>query len=317
MSFVNHITKRINFKRSLFSKPPEDIPDTYILLYSSITDKAIEVNQNTTTSKIIYKGKFDEKILITKKALMQKINISSPSDSDTYNFDVELTFNIFVYNPVVYFYNISNESDKLLKDLVMPIVRKTTKKYNVIEYNNMEDELHAILNNQNDFLDNLGIKCYIYSVQAKPDKEAIVYATRITKALLENETKIVELDTNAKIESTKLENAQKLESTDINSAIISEVVNGKITLEEAINRIDKYHQNKGETSIKNLDQFINMMNKMKNAKLINDIQIQEQTNRFINDFVQSAPLIEKKSVSEVGNFPTEDEIIEKEDEKSE
>lgn len=181
-----------------------------------------------TSSKQIRRGKYRRLVEISTNSYLKEIRFKSVSKEKSYTFDIYVKAVIQVKNPIVFYNNKNLDVDAYFTNMFALDVRKITRKYSILEYNGMDEELTNKLSSYNTVDDSTGFEYRISVVDAEPGAEAIEYVKRYDKQNLDAELK------------KKARMLEKDVSDDYEKAIRTEVIEGKISEREAILEINKF-----------------------------------------------------------------------------
>ena len=150
-------------------------------------------------------------------------------------------------------------------------VRKITRKYSILEYDGMDEELTNKLSSYNTLDESTGFEYRISVVDAEPGVEAIEYVKRNDKQNLDAELK------------KKARDLVKDVATDYENAVRTEVIEGKISEKEAIIEINRFRNADYE---ERLNQVVDLRERRliseDNArKMIKKIQIMDNQENLI------------------------------------
>lgn len=309
MSNATHKIIEKEFKNGLFPKVPATIPGYAVLLRNSSTGEIVCVSHRTTPRTISI-GKYDKLIEVQTGRNLYRIDLTSPSISDKYIFDVTVKVYITVCDPVSYYLERETDFLKTISDILYPEIRKATKRYDVIDYKNIEDALTQQLQVKSFGKEIPCIEFEFYDIQVQPEHEAMKYVKRTSDAWLEKKAKQAEADAIADIQKYQ---GQKASEMDLNmeKAIVQEVMDGKIPLHEAITKIDSYNQAMGEQKLENVQKLIGMLFDMKNQEIISDLEVEKQVMHILqNATIGTDNLLEDKNTSdkEDADFPTQADV---------
>ena len=187
----------------------------------------IVVNEKTS-SKQIRRGKYRRLVEISTNPYLKEIRFKSASKERSYTFDIYVKAVIQVKNPIVFYNNKNLDVDAYFTNMFTLDVRKITRKYSILEYDGMDEELTNKLSSYNTVDESTGFEYRISVVDAEPGVEAIEYVKRNDKQNLDAELK------------KKARNLVKDVAIDYENAIRTEVIEGKISEREAILEINKF-----------------------------------------------------------------------------
>lgn len=196
------------------------------ILTEGVNDDII-VDERTTT-KEIRRGKYKRLIEISTSPYLKEIRFESASRERSYTFDIYVKAVIQVKDPIVFYHNKNLDVDAYFTNMFTLDVRKITRKYSILEYDGMDEELTNKLSSYNTVDESTGFEYRISVVDAEPGSEAIEYVKRNDKQNLDAELK------------QKARELGKDVATDYENAIRTEVIEGKISEKEAILEINRF-----------------------------------------------------------------------------
>lgn len=186
------------------------------------------VVDDKTSSKQIRRGKYKRLVEISTNPYLKEIRFQSASKERSYTFDIYVKAVIQVKNPIVFYNNKNLDVDAYFTNMFTLDVRKITRKYSILEYDGMDDELTNKLSSYNTVDESTGFEYIISVVDAEPGIEAIEYVKRNDKQNLDAELK------------KKARGLAKDVETDYENAVRMEVIEGKISETEAILEINRF-----------------------------------------------------------------------------
>ena len=168
-----------------------------------------------TSSKQIKRGKYRRLVEISTNPYLKEIRFKSASKERSYTFDIYVKAVIQVKNPIVFYNNKNLDVDAYFTNMFTLDVRKITRKYSILEYDGMDEELTNKLSSYNTVDESTGFEYRISVVDAEPGAEAIEYVKRNDKQNLDAELKKKARDL-VKDVATDYENAVKEAILEIN-----------------------------------------------------------------------------------------------------
>lgn len=212
-----------------------------------------------TTVKEIRRGKYNKLVEISTLPYLKEITFNSPSKETYYSFDVYVKAVIQVSEPIVFYENRNIDVDAYFKNLFSLDVKKITGRYSILDYVGMDDELTEKLSSYNTIDKSTGFSYQISVVDATPGEKAQEYVQKYGKQ---------QLDTALMKNAGKLTN--ELPKT-YEEAIKAEVVEGKLTMTEALIKINEHNNT-------NFDNQLDRINKLRKDDLITDSQARDYVN---------------------------------------
>lgn len=198
---------------------------TYILTEGVNDDIVVD---DKTWSKQIRRGKYRRLVEIATNPYLKEIRFKSASKERSYTFDIYVKAVIQVKNPIVFYNNKNLDVDAYFTNMFTLDVRKITRKYSILDYDGMDEELTNKLSSYNTLDESTGFEYRISVVDAEPGVEAIEYVKRNDKQNLDAELK------------KKARDLVKDVATDYENAVRTEVIEGKISETEAILEINRF-----------------------------------------------------------------------------
>lgn len=241
---------------------------TYILTEGVNDDIVVD---DKTSSKQIRRGKYRRLVEIATNPYLKEIRFKSASKERSYTFDIYVKAVIQVKNPIVFYNNKNLDVDAYFTNMFTLDVRKITRKYSILEYDGMDEELTNKLSSYNTLDESTGFEYRISVVDAEPGVEAIEYVKRNDKQNLDAELK------------KKARDLVKDVATDYENAVRTEVIEGKISEKEAIIEINRFRNADYE---ERLNQVVDLRERRliseDNArKMIKKIQIMDNQENLI------------------------------------
>lgn len=236
------IVKEEVFQNGFFPKVPTYGKRDSVILLTGGSDSDVIVDEHTT-SKQIRKGKYTKLVEISTAPYRKDIKFHSPSKETYYCFDVSVTAVIQVNDPIAFYLNKNIDVDVYFDNLFSMDVRKITRKYSILNFDGMDDELAQRLSSY-DTVDPLtGFRYQISAVDATPGENAQGYVKKHGDQKL-----------NAELRRTSREEFDSVAAT-YEEAICAEVVEGKLSETEAILKIKEYRDIKYDERIKRLEEL--------------------------------------------------------------
>lgn len=196
-------------------------------IFTEGVDNDIVVDDKTSSKKI-RRGKYRRLIEISTNPYLKEIRFKSSSKERSYTFDIYVKAVIQVKNPITFYHNKNLDVDAYFTNMFMLDVRKITRKYSILKYDGMDEELTNKLSSYNTMDESTGFEYRISVVDAEPGVEAIEYVKRNDKQNLD-----VEIMKNAKDHIKDV-------AIKYDDAVRTEVIEGKLSEREAILEINRY-----------------------------------------------------------------------------
>lgn len=285
------------FKNGFFPKIPKETKGKAVLLSSEKTGNLIRVTSKVTPREVSI-GKYDEKIILDMTEKTMELNFTIPSRELAYSFDVKLNVAVSIIDPLEFYErNIDNIEGNIQNEL-KSVIKNSVKKYSVLKYDGIDDFVIDELKNNNFNIQFISIR--FINADCKPNESAAGYIKRIR----DDETeKIIEMNRHknqTEIEGSKIKNAKELVNTEIKEAIMLQVVEGKISMEDALIKYENYKQEDGDRKIANLINIKNLRDIIEGY----DDKSEKLIDVLINEIIGTAPMPNNSSQK---TFPTIDE----------
>ncbi len=215
------------YECKLFSQVPNYKKQGVAYILTEGVNDDIRIDEHITTREI-RRGKYRRLVEISTSPYLKEIRFRSASKERSYTFDIYVKAVIQVKNPIVFYNNKNLDVDAYFTNLFTLDVKKITRKYSILEYDGMDEELTNKLSSYNTIDESTGFEYRISVVDAEPGSEAIEYVKRNDKQNLDTELmhKARELARNV--------------ATDYENAVRTEVIEGKISEKEAILEINRF-----------------------------------------------------------------------------
>ncbi len=235
------IFKEETYRNGLYPKVPKSEKQGVALILTDGCKDDIIVDGNTTV-KEIRQGKYAQLVEISTRAYIKEIKFHSPSKETYYSFDVYVKGVIQVNDPIVFYKNKNLDVDAYFNNLFSLDVKKVTRKYSILDYKGMDDELKQTLSLYT-IDESTGFSYQISVVDASPGEEAKEYVRKYEKMLLDDTMRRRASDIAKSITIT------------YQDALMSEVVQGNLTQTEAILKIEEYEKANYDEKIRCLDEL--------------------------------------------------------------
>lgn len=239
--FANRlIMKDEPYENGFFAKVPKLEKRAAALILTGGVKDDIVVKENTTT-KEIRQGKYTRLVEISTSPYMKEIRFRSPSKESAFSFDVYVKAVIQIEDPILFFQSKNIDVDAYFDNLFSLDVRKITRKYSILNYEGMDEELTRTLSAVETVDEATGFTYRISVVATEPGERA---------------EEFVEKQSRQRLEAGLKKDARNLGydySHDYREAVMAEVAEGKISETEAIKRIDEYYSMKFNEKMKNIE----------------------------------------------------------------
>ena len=221
----------------------------------------ILVDGNTTT-KEIRQGKYKRLIEISTVPYIEEIRFESASKETSFTFDVYVKAVIQVKDPIVFYNNRNLDATSYFTNMFSLDVRKITRQYSVLDYDGMDEVLTQKLSSYNNVDASTGFEYRISVVDAEPGSRAIEYVRRSNEQSLNAELR------------KKARNLIGDVALDYENAARMEVVEGKLSEEEAILKIQRFRQ-------ASYGDRIRQIKELRESSLITDIEARSMIKKMM------------------------------------
>ena len=274
----------VEYKCGMFPQIPNyHKRDSWCLLTEGVMDDII-VNERTTV-KDIRRGQYRRFVEISRNTLAFVHTFNSNCEETSYTFAVTIKANVYVNDPIKFCANIRNISVRDFLDNQFSLdVKGITRKYSILNYNGIDEELTRVLTASTVSDDTSGLSYQITTVMTEPNDEAMkILKDRDNMAIKHKMTTV----------AGKIAGLNKAKT--YADAIWEEAAKGIITDVEAVQRIDEYER-------KGTNEKLAMLMKLRDEGFISDADISAQSQNFLpSPQVQSTSVkqIQKKDTSSV------------------
>lgn len=235
------ILKEEAYHNRLHSKVPKNEKQGVAVILTSGCKDDIVVDKYTTV-KEIRQGKYTQLVEISTRSYIKEIKFHSPSKETYYSFDVYVKVEMQVNDPIVFYKNKNLDIVDYFNNLFSLDVKKTTRKYSILDYKGMDDDLKQVLSLYT--MDELtGFVYQISGVDAAPGEEAKEYVHKYEKMLLDDTVR------------KRVNDMAKSITITYEDAIKSEVIEGNLTQTEAVLKIEEYEKANYDEKIRRLDEL--------------------------------------------------------------
>lgn len=238
------IVKEDIYKGGFFPIVPQyEKQGSAFILTGGVRDDIV-INEHTS-SKMIRQGKYTRLVEISTSSYLKEIRFSSPSKESAYLFDVYVKAVIQVNNPILFYQNRNIDVDAYFNNLFSLDVRKVTKKYSILDYDGMDDELQQTLSSYNTIDKATGFSYQISVVDATPGENAKDFVERYSRQQVEAGLRL------------KTQELVGVYSDDYTDAIKIKIAEGTMDEAEGLLRIEEYRNSKFEKKIKIIEEMRN------------------------------------------------------------
>jgi len=251
MSVYTPIIKNVPYENGLFPSIPS-VPMGSAVLLTDGRVPPVLVDSNLSVRQI-RNGKYSRQVEISTNSHLIEVYYSAPSKDDPYQFQILMKIAVRVFDPIKFHQSGFSDVVALFSQWFSSTVRRSAKKFAIKEYRVLDETiLSALQPNGREITDsNSGIAYFITDVETSLDQEALARIKQKT-----------DHDLNVEDELSKARVAEKLSSVDIKKAILSDVGSGKLTMAEAIIKLENLrhaHGNRQREEVREMISFINEM----------------------------------------------------------
>lgn len=274
----------VEYKCGMFPQIPNyHKRDSWFLLTEGVMDDIL-VNDRTTV-KDIRRGQYRRLVEISRNTLAFTHTFNSNCQETSYTFKVTVKANVYVNDPIKFCTNVRNISVRdFLNNQFSLDVKGITRKYSILNYNGIDEELTRVLTASTVSDNTSGLSYQISTVMTEPNDEAMKILKNRDDMAIKHEMTAV---------AGKIAGLNKAKT--YVDAIWEEAAKGNITDVEAIQHIEEYER-------KSKNEKLAMLLKLRDEGMISDADISAQSQGFLT-FPQlqstSVKQIQKKDTSSV------------------
>ena len=236
--------------------------DSWFLLTEGVLDDIV-VDERTTV-KAIRNGKYRRLVEISRNTLVATHTFNSTCKETSYNFKVTIKANVHVNDPIKFCANVRNISVRdFLNNQFSLDVRGVTRKYSILDYNGIDEDLTRVLTASIVIDDTSGLSYQIATVMTEPIGEAIEILKRRDNIMLKKAISEV-------AKPIAKSNKEKTYADAIREAAAM----GDITDVEATELIDKYNR-------ESADEQLIMWEKLRGRGAISDAEFSALSKKSI------------------------------------
>ena len=236
------IIKEEKYSSGFFTKIPnfQKNGSAFILTDGSHDDIVVD---EYTTAKEIRHGKYTKLIEISTMPYLKEIKFSSESREIAYSFDIYIKAVIQVEKPILFYQNKNIDVDAYFNNMLSLDVKRITRRYSILDYDGMDEELMQELAIYNTSDKITGLSYQISAVWGVPGEKAATYVEQYSKLQLD---------------AALRDNARRLSSQytyDYQEAIMTAVAEGKLSEIEAIEKIEMWNNSSIEHNMNLIDEL--------------------------------------------------------------
>lgn len=268
----------IGYKGGMFPKIPNyHKNDSWFILTEGVMDDIVV--DDRTTVRSIRRGQYGRLVEVSRNTLVIEHEFDSNCRETSYTFKVTVKANVHVNDPVKFCSNIRNIGVRdFLNNQFSLDVKGVTKKYSILNYNGIDEELTRVLTASVVSDETSGLSYQITTVMTEPNDEA-------KKVLKDRDDMFI----NSEMTSVAGAIAGRNKTKTYDDAIREEAAKGRITDVEAIQRIEAYKQ-------KNAQEKLGMLLKLRDEGIISDFDMSIESQAFL-----STPQFDTQQVEQIDN----------------
>ena len=174
------IIREEKFENKLFVKIPnfQKNGSAFLLTNGNTEDLLLDAQ---VTSKMIRQGKYTKLVEISTRQYIKEIHFDSPSKEIAYNFAIYVKATIQVKNPIRFYENKNLDVDAYFENLFSMDIRKITRKYSILDFAGLDDELKEQLSQYNTVDESTGFEYQVSVVDARLNTDAEEYVKEMPK----------------------------------------------------------------------------------------------------------------------------------------
>lgn len=230
------ILKDESYQGGLFPQIPNFRKDGSAFILTGGCGDDIRITEHTT-SREIRQGKYTRLVEISTRPYMKEIRFSANAKEQAYSFDVYVKAVIRVENPITFYHNRDLDVDGYFHNLLSIDVKQITRKYSLLDFSGLDLELTQRLSAYNNQDTATGFSYQVSQVDAEPGKDAKEFVARSSKQQLETAL------------SNQAGALARTLSINYAEAVMMEVTTGKLSLQEAILKIEQHQDNRFEKTV--------------------------------------------------------------------
>lgn len=197
-----------------------------------------------TTNRDIRQGRYNRLVEISTRPYMTEVRFTANAQEQAYSFDVYVKAVIQVVDPITFFRNRNIDVDAYFHSLFSIDVKQITRQYSILNYDGLDKELTRKLSAYNNIDASTGFSYQVSIVDAEPGSAAREYVSRASKQQLE-----ASLRSQAGILAKNL-------TYDYAEAVMMEVADGKISLQDAILKIEEHKDDRFDRTLDNAESLM-------------------------------------------------------------
>lgn len=285
------IIKEEPYQGGFFSKIPNTEKHGSAFILTKGYNDDIIVDEYTTV-KQIRQGKYTQLVEISTLPYIRNIQIDAPSRETYYSFRVSVKAVIEVADPITFYENKNLDVDLYFDHVFSMDVKKITRKYSILDYDGMDDELAQKLSSLSTVDESTGLQYQVSAVDAIPGEEAVEYVRKFGTQ---------------KLDAMLKKNARELTdilTDDYSQAVKTEVAEGKLTETEALEKIQEH-----DAMIQK--NRINLVRELREDGFITDRDAKIRVETVLNGIAKQDQIkeaaVEQNDIAGIDQFFTEEE----------
>lgn len=276
----------VEYKNGLFPHiPNHNKYDAWSLLTDGIADDVVV--DDRLTVKDIRRGQYKRLVEISRSPQIFIHTFKSNCQEATYKFKVTIKANVYVNNPIKFYNNFKNISvHDFLDNQFFLDVGAVTRKYSILNYSGIDEELKRILTASVVSDDIAGLSYQIIAVMTEPDKDSM-------ELLKQYDDMVIRREITNEAEKFAVMGKAKTYA----DVIWEEVAKGKISPVDAVQLIDEYNK-------KSIEDKIDTLNKLLGNGIINNTDFSVQAQNLFPGIIgpsqaQNPSLVDTSEVDEL------------------
>lgn len=227
----------------MFPKIPNFRKDGSAFILTGGCNDDLRITERTTNREI-RQGRYTRLVEISTIPYITEIRFNATAQEQAYSFDVYVKAVVQVVDPITFYRNRNIDVDAYFNKLFSIDVKQITRQYSILNYGGLDRELTQKLSAYNNVDADTGFSYQVSVVDAEPGAAAREYVLRASKQQLE-----------ACLHSQAADLAKVLTS-DYAEAVMIEVAEGKISHQEAIQKIEQHRDSRFDKAIDDVSRLV-------------------------------------------------------------
>jgi len=267
------IVNEAEYKGGLFPKIPSRVPNQDTLLIG--VDGIPRLVTDYLTVRDIRKGNFNKVVRISTVLFSTDVSLKAVSGNAPFQFEIKVGVECKVYDSAAYYMSHTIYSlEDSVKTALSRIVTPEAKRFELTDNNASAEMLRTFENKGEKALETLGVKFSVVSVDANPDADAERFVREMSEKTL-----------NVRVQRHGLDEGVKLTSRSMEDAIMAQVADGKLDMEEAITKLRQTNRSEGYNSLEDMERVISFVRKLQTDNIISD----DEAGQRISEFLKGLP----------------------------